>query len=239
MRSIRPIRVPFFESETHKTKRTMKKIASFWNYFQKNEQEIVNALLLGIGTDEVLTQITKKLDNVSRRIGYIIKRPRELDDKFLIIFTGNGYRKLFEKIIAIESQAPELKHFTAQAFIKPLEVTTKYKNGTDKPWIYKNYEIKISELQIGLLDYNIATKQIKLTIYLPGYNEIRHFSDLKHNIDWIVIQIIGDIAFRKHIKQIQLHQMPLEPVGLLSLIELPEYITYLLQISSRGRSIQI
>ncbi len=214
----------------------MKQITTFWNYFQKNEQEIVNALLLCIKTEEVLNQITKKLDNVSRRIGYVIKPPREFNDKFLIIFTGNGYRKLFSKINALEGQAPELKHFTAQAFIKPLEDTTRYKNGTDEPCNCGNYEIKISELQIALLDYNIATKQIKMNLYLPDYNELKHFEDLKHNIDWMVMQIIGEIAFRKHIKFIQLKQMPLEPIGLLSLFELPDFIDYLYKINSRKKT---
>jgi hypothetical protein len=217
----------------------MKQITTFWNYFQKNEQEILNALLLGLRTEEVLLQLTKKLDYVYKRIEFVIKAPETINDKFLIIFTGEKCSKLYTKIIAMKEQAPTLKYFKAQVFIKHLEEMEKYKNGTDEPWIYKNYEIKISELQIGLLDYNIATKQIKLTIYLPGYNDIRHFSDLKHNIDWIVIQIIGEIAFRKHINEIQLHQIPLEPIGLLSLIELPEYIAYLIQISSRGRKRQI
>jgi hypothetical protein len=214
----------------------MKKITTFWNYFQKNEQEILNAILLGINTEEVLSQITKKLDYVSRRIGYVIKAPKTINDKFIIIFTGNGYRKLFPKIIALETQALALKHFTAQAFIKPMVDTSEYKNGTDEPCNCGNYKIKISELQIALLDYNIATKQIKIDLYLPDYNELKHFEDLKSNIDWIVLQIVGEIAFRKHIKEIQLHQMPLKPIGLLSLIELPDYIAYLYQINSRKKT---
>ena len=214
----------------------MKKITTFWNYLQKNEQEITNAILLGINTEEVLSQITKKLDYVSRRIGYEIKFHKTSNDKFIIIFTGNGYRKLFPKIIALENQSPALKHFTAQAFIKPLEDLTKYKNGTDEPCNCGNYEIKISELQMTLLDYNIATKQIKIDVYLPHYNELKHFEDLKHNIDWMVMQIIGEIAFRKHIKQIQLNQMPLEPIGLLSLMELSDFIEYLYKINSRKKT---
>lgn len=217
----------------------MKKITTFWNYFQKNEQVILNAILLGINTEEVLSQITKKLDYVSRRIGYVIKSPKTINDKFIIIFTGNGYRKLFAKIIALENQAPALEHFTAQAFIKPLEDATKYINGTDEPCNCGNYEIKISELQMALLDFNIATKQIKIDLYLPHYNELKHFEDLKDNIDWIVMQIIGEIAFRKHIKQIQLNQMPLEPKGLLSLIELPDFIEYLYKINSRKKTRQV
>ncbi|WP_310555172.1 hypothetical protein [Flavobacterium sp.] len=217
----------------------MKKIITFWNYFKKNEQEILNAILLGINTEKTLSQITKKMDYVSRRIGYIIKAPKTINDKFIIIFTGNGYRKLFAKIIALENQAPVLLNFSAQAFIKPLEDATKFINGTDEPCNCGNYEIKISELQIALLDYNIETKQIKLNIYLPDYNELKHFEDLKHNINWIVMQIIGEIAFHRHIKQIQLNQMLLEQKGLLNLIELPDFIEYLYKINSRNKKRQV
>lgn len=221
------------------TENNKKKITSFWNFFLNNEQEIVNAFLLGIKKDEVIAQILKKLDIVSKRIGFVIKRPREFNDKFTIIFTGNGFRKLFSKIIALKYQAPDLDHFTAQAFIKPLEDVTKYINGTDEPCVYKNYEIKISELQMALLDYNIATKQIKIDLYLPDYNELKQYEDLESTIEYLVMQIIGEIAFRKHIREINLHQMPLEPIGLLSLLELPDFIDYLYKINSRKKTRQI
>ena len=217
----------------------MKQITTFWNYFQKNEQAILNAILLGISTDEVFSQIKHKLDYVSKRIGFVIKAPKTINDKFIIIFTGGGYRKLFPKIIALEELAPPLKHFTAQAFMKPLQDITKYKNGTDEPCICENYEIKISDIQIALLDYNIATKQIKINLYLSHYNEIKQFDDLKSNIDWIVMQIIGEIAFRKHIKKIQLNQLPFEANGLLSLMELPDFIEYLYKINSRKKTRQL
>jgi len=217
----------------------MKKITTFWNYFHKNEQEILNAILLGIKTEEVLSQITRRLDNVSKRIGFVIKAPLTINDKFIIIFTGNGLRKLFPKTMALENQVPTLKHFIAQAFIKPLQEVEKYRNGTDEPCICKNYEIKISEIQMALLDYNIETKHIKINLYLPRYNEIKQYDDLKSNIDWIVMQIIGEIAFGKHIKQIQLNQMPLEPKGLLTLIELPDFIDYLYKINSGKKTRQV
>jgi hypothetical protein len=213
----------------------MKKITTFWNYFQNNEQEILNALLLGIKTDEVLSQISKNLDYVSKNIDFVIKTPEKIDDKFTVIFTGKGYRKLFPKIIALENQAPTLEHFTAQAFIKPLENTTMYKDGTDEPCDCKNFEIKISEIQMALADYNIATKKLKIDLYLPEYNELKQYEDLEATIDYIVTQIIGEIAFHKHIREINLHRMPLEPVGLLPLIELPDYIAYLYQINSRKK----
>jgi hypothetical protein len=211
----------------------MKQITTFWNYFQKNEQAILNALLLGINTDEVLTQISRKLDTISKRIDFVIKAPITVNDKFIIIFTCYGYRKLFPKVVSIENQAPTLKYFTAQAFIKPLEEITKYNDGTDEPCICKNYQIKISEIQIALLDYNIESKHLKINIYLPHYNKLKQFDDLKSNIDWIIMQIIGEIAFRKHIQQIKIYQLPFEVNGLLSLVELPYFIDYLYKINTR------
>lgn len=218
------------------TENSKKKITTFWNYFQKNEQAILNALLLGINSDEVLNRITQKLNKVSSRIDFVIKVPLSINDRFTIIFTSYGHYKLFTKLIALENQAPILKQFTAQAFIKPIQEITKYTNGTDEPCICKNYQIKISEIQMELLDYNIETKQLKINIYLPHYNELKQFDDLKPNINWIVMQVIGEIAFRKHIKEIQLHQMPVEPVGLLALVELSDFIEYLYKINSRKKT---
>lgn len=209
----------------------MKQITSFWNYFQKNEKEIINAFFLGINSDEIYSQFIKKLNSISKRIGFEITKPSNNHDKCRIIFTAYGYCKLFPKIIALKNQTPSLEHFTVQAFIKPFESSEEYKNGTDDSTFYAKYNRKISVIQIALLDYNIATKHIKNSLYLPHYSEIKHFADLKDNINWIVMQIVGEITFSK---EIQTHQMPLKPIGMLSLIELPNYINYLCKINSKG-----
>jgi hypothetical protein len=50
------------------------------------------------------------------------------------------------------------------------------------------------------------------------------------------MQIVGEIAFRKHITEIHLQQMPLETIGLLPLIDLPDFIAYLYKINSRKKT---
>jgi hypothetical protein len=187
----------------------------------------------------VIAQMLKKLDIVSKSIGFVIRPSREFKDKFIIIFTGNGLRRLFAKMMALENQAPTLEHFTAQAFIKPLEDTTMYKDGTDDPCECKNFEIKISEIQMALLDYNIAKKEIKIDLFLPDNEELKQYDDLESTIEYIVMQIIGEIAFRKHMREINLYPMALEPKGLLSLIELPDFIDYLYKINSRKKTRQV
>lgn len=211
----------------------MKQIKTFWNWFQNNEEAIKNALLLGINTEEVLIQLEKKFKSISKKIGFLIDDSISNQGKYTIIFTAAGHRKLFSKLIALEKEAPSLKYFTPQAFIKSFTDTTPYKNGTDLPFIYKTCEIKISELQLALLDYDSDTKQLKILVYLPNYHDIIDNEDLEANIDFIIMQIIGEIAFRKHIKQILLAPLLQSSSGLLSLIELPDYIDYLYKINSR------
>jgi hypothetical protein len=225
MRNLKPI-----------TENSEKKITTFWNYFKKNEQEIYNAIHFGINYDEVFQILDKKLSYISRRIGYIVKRPINNPTHYKFVFTCGGYRKLFAKMIAIEEQAPQLEHFTIQTFIKPIEDVSKYQNGTDEPIDFFGYEIKISEIQVALEDYNIKTKQLKINIYIPYYDRFKEYEDLKSEFVWILMNILGEIAYRKHIKEFKLHQMPLDPIGLLPLIELPDFIDYLYQINSRRKT---
>jgi uncharacterized FlgJ-related protein len=77
------------------------------------------------------------------------------------------------------------------------------------------------------LDYNIETKQIKINLYLPHYEKIKQYHDLKENIDCIVMRITREIAFSKHINHIELNQLPFDANGLSNINELPDYIYYL------------
>jgi hypothetical protein len=53
------------------------------------------------------------------------------------------------------------------------------------------------------------------------------------------MEVIGEIAFRKHIKTIEFLDLPQANIVFLSLIELPEYIDYLYKINSRGKTLKI
>jgi hypothetical protein len=211
----------------------MKQITKFWSWFQDNEEAIKNALLLGINTKEVFHHLKRNLNYVSKRIGFMIKSPNSNNDKCLIIFTADGYRKLFPKLIALEEQAPRLELFYAQAFIKPMEKVQEIILGKDNPYTFENYKIKSSDLQMLLLDYNIGTKQLKIKIFIKNYNEIKHFEELQTDIKFMLMEIIGEINYRKHIKYFELEQVPINQMGLLSLIELPVYIDYLYKINGR------
>lgn len=217
----------------------MKQIKTFWNWFQNNEEPIKNALLLEINTKEVISQLEKKLKSISKRIGFMFDDSILNQGKYTIVFTAAGYHSLFPKLTALEEQAPNMKYFTAQAFIKPFTDNTPYIEGTDLPCKYGSCEIKISELQVALLDYNSNTKKLKIRVFLPNYHYLIDNDDLVANIDFIIMLILGEIAFRKYINQIVLAPLIEPSSGLLDLIELPYYIEYLHKINSRKKTRQV
>lgn len=214
----------------------MKEIQKFWNWFQDNEEAIKNALILGLNTKEVFHHLNRNYRYISKRIGFLIISPSKKQDKFTIIFTADGYRKLFPKIIALEDQAPQLQHFIPQAFIKPIQDKTPYLDGKDEPYIFKKYKIKISQLYMALVDYNTTTKQLKINLYIPSYERIKDFDEIEIDLKYLVMEVIGEIAFRKHIKNIEFLDLPEASNGLLSLVELADYIDYLYKINSRTKT---
>lgn len=210
-------------------------ISSFWNWVQKNEPQIVNAFLLGIQTDAVYFQIRKRLGVVSKRIDFIIAFPQKSPGSLRLVFTCFGRASLFDKIIALEEQAPPLRHISAQAFIQPLTALSEFLNGSDLPVICPNFEIKISSLVMSLEDYDVASQQLKIKVYLTHYDVLQYFEDLKTEIEWIVLLIVGEIAYRRHIQAILLDQLPLGPNPFLPLVELVDLIESVSKIDSRRK----
>lgn len=85
---------------------SLSSVTSFWNWVQKNEAQIVNALLLGIETDAGYFQLRKRLHVVSKRIDFLIALPQKSPGSLRIIFTCFGRPQLFGKITALEQQVP-------------------------------------------------------------------------------------------------------------------------------------
>jgi|GEM_PF-3017011 len=106
----------------------------------------------------------------------------------------------------------------------------------DPPYNFEHYAIRISQLRMSLLDYNVQSKQLKVCILLPDQDEMMQCEDLDANLTFVVMNVIGEIAFKRHIKYIEF--IPLEGAenGLLDLIDLPDYIDYLYQINSRRKT---
>ena len=204
--------------------RQIKTIQNFWTWFQQNEQTIYHAYKLGINSDEVIENLHRNLNYVSKRIVIYIYTQNNHPNKFCVLFSAHGYRKLFPKIIALGEKTPRLEYFTAQTFLKPLCAENK------NQFSDKIIEM-INSIFIKLEDYNTASKKIILTLYLPKNisNEDKLYS--KKYVKSLLRFTLGEIIFKKHIKEVYFKPLPRNTNGLLSLSELPEFIDYLAKIN--------
>lgn len=198
----------------------IKTIKNFWSWVVDNEIAIFNAVVLDLNRKEVMQHFDRNLNYVSKRIGTMMYFDKE---SLAIIFTVGGFRKLFPKLIAIEENIPKLTKLIPMVFIKPITEKEKYLQKNDEAISIYNQYLKISDLYLKLDDFNTSTKKIDITIFHP-YKE----SEKMHEaLTFAVMLVIGEIAFKKHLKNIEIKPITKNPHGLLQLIELDEFIKYL------------
>lgn len=204
--------------------RQIKTIQNFWTWFQQNELAIYHAYKLGINSDEVIENLHRNLNYVSKRIVIYIYTQNNHPNKFCVLFSAHGYRKLFPKIIALGEKTPRLEYFTAHTFLKPLCAENK------NQFSDKIIEM-INSIFIKLEDYNTASKKVILTLYYPNSLTSEDKLNSKQYVKTLLRFTLGEVNYKKHIKEVYFKPLPRNTNGLLSLSELPEFIDYLAKIN--------
>jgi hypothetical protein len=214
----------------------IKKINNFWRWFADNSEAIKRAFLLRDNAAEVFFHFDRNLGYISKRIDYIIKCKTDSSGDLKIIFTAHGYRKLVPKVIALTDNCPPIHNWFVQAFIQPSQKIEEFRQGLDEPFIFPDFELKTSEMKFAPLDYDITLKKLKIVVFIKNYKY--HFENdfLPEAIFIILEELVGEIAYRKNIKLVQLAQLPEKNDNLIHLYELQEYIDYLNNIN-RGKLI--
>ena len=106
----------------------IKTIQNFWKWVEDNQTTIFNAYVLGINTQEVAMHFNRNLNYISKQIDCLIFYQ---DETLKLLFTAQGYRKLFPKLIALEENAPKLSRVTPIIFIKPITDENEKDNSSD------------------------------------------------------------------------------------------------------------
>jgi RNA recognition motif-containing protein len=200
--------------------RQIKTIQNFWRWIEDNELVIYNAIVLGVNTKEVIQHIKRNGNYVSKRIGFIVIGEEE---SVIFIITAFGKSKLVPKLIALEDAQPALKHLTPVVLKKLITNKEPYLKKKDKYYVYSNCKIRISDLYLQLDDYNTITKKINITVFHP-YTNAKY---LHTAIKTMIILVMGEMAFNKHIKKIEIKPILKNTNGLLQLIEIDELIDYI------------
>ena len=201
------------------------KIKNFWNWFQDNHQTIYN---LQTETPKNRKHINfwmqKHLNYYSTGISFIItfqKRPKK---GATLIITANGNPAYFRVVTDLIDNAPVIKNWTFQAFIKPTEDLELVMDELDEPFIINDITIKASEAKF--LPFNCDEKGDKfdILVFLKNY-DIHCKTDNWTQAIYIIMQLLfGEKFIYQSINFVQLAQETDEETEALQLCLLENYI---------------
>lgn len=213
------------------------KIGAFWKWFSKNRVQIEMAIRQRENTLQILLNLNKRISNISKYVGFVLKGPNADDRQiFTIIFTVGGQLKKVRWATAFENRAPSIPNWKIQALVKPNADLEKIKLGNDSPFRFHDFELKISEMYFNMVDYDIHKKTISIEVYLQNYKYHYDNPFLKGSVKDVIEEILGEMALKNSISKIQLAQTPNEIDDLIPLYKLPEYIVL---INNSNRKLKI
>ena len=214
----------------------LKKIKSFWHFWAANKSEIQEALKTRENSKEVYFDLSRKLESISKRIGLKLQTNKS-SGSTKITFTAHGYKILFPKIIALAENFPMIPAFSVQAFVLPTENLEKYKLGTDHPLVFSDFALQISEIKFLILEYNTERKKLKIKVLLPNYRYHYDNPILSSSVLLLIEELLGEIDYRKHIRNFELAQLDNNSQKGIPLYQLPEYLKLLKTTKTGSRRI--
>ena len=185
----------------------MKKIKTFWNWFQDNHQMIYN---LQTETAKKRKHINfwmlKHLNYYSTGISYIItfqKRPKK---KATLIITANGNPEYFRVVTDLIDQAPVIKNWTFEAFIQPTEDLELVMDELDDPFIINDITIKASQAKFLTFNCDEKGDKFDILVFLKNYNIHCNTHNWTQAIYIIMQLLFGEKFIYQSINFVQLAQ---------------------------------
>jgi hypothetical protein len=185
----------------------MRKINTFWNWFQDNNQTIKNILHETPKNQKHISfWINKNLSYYCKEIDFMIVFPKIGNAKSELIITANGNPEYFNQVIDLVDNAPQLKNWKFTAFIQPTERINEIINGLDEPYILKEISLKASDPKFLSLDYDEKTAKYDIIVFLKNYNLYCDTKTLKQAIFIILQNSIAENSQFQNINFVQLAQ---------------------------------
>jgi hypothetical protein len=205
----------------------MKKINTFWNWFQDNNQTIKKLINeTPLNQKHITFWLSKNLSYYCPEIDFILVFPinNSNNNKSELILTANGNPEYFNQIINLVDNAPQLKNWKFTAFIQPTERIDELMKGLDDPCIFHEITLKASELTFLPLEYHEITHKFDIAIFLKNYNLYYDTKTLQQAIFIIMQDILGEKSLYQNINFVQLAQIQENMEGLIHLWNFQYYI---------------
>ena len=203
----------------------MRKINTFWNWFQDNNQTIKNLINeTSKNQKHISFWINKNLGYYCKEIDFMIVFPKIGNTKSELIITANGNPAYFNQVIQLIDSAPILKNWKFTALIQPLEDIEKVMDGLDTPYIFKDITLKTSELKFLPINNKENVRKLDIIIFFKQFN-IHCNNQTLNQVIYIILQdLLGEKSFYQNIDLIHLAQMPDNEEHLIYLYDLQSYI---------------
>ena len=203
----------------------MKKIHTFWNWFQDNNQTIKKLIHETPQNQQyIIFWINKNLSYYCREIDFIIVYPKKENSKAEFIVTANGNSTYFQQVTALIDNAPRLRTWNFNTFLKPTEQIIQIIEELEKPYIICENTLKAKNLYFISLDHDQETDKLEIHIYLKNYNILCNTKTLDQALSIIIIELLGEKTASKKISFVQLAQLEDLEQKLIKLYELQYYL---------------
>ena len=187
----------------------MKKINTFWNWFQDNNQTIKNLINeTPKNQKHIAFWINKNLSYYSRELDFIIVFPKDIACKFEFIITANGNSDYFQQVIHLIDNAPRLRTWKFTAFIQPTSLINKVIEELENPYIIRENTLKTKNLNFIALDHDHETHKFEIQIYLKNYNLLCNTKTLSQVICIILQNQMTQESLSQNSSFVQLAQLP-------------------------------
>ncbi|WP_016989899.1 hypothetical protein [Flavobacterium sp. ACAM 123] len=208
----------------------MKKINTFWNWFQDNHHTLKNIINETPENQKYITfWITKNLNYYCREIDFMIVFPKDITSKFGFIITANGDKDYFNQVITLIDNAPLLKSWQFTAFIQDTNTIVQKMNTFDEQYIFKDITLKIKELTFREIVYNENCDKTNSMIFLKNYSLLYNNKTLMQAIYLASQELNHPKKIPTQMNFIQLPQKNMKKDELIQLYELQWYLDYLSQ----------
>ncbi|MBG6063364.1 putative transcriptional regulator YdeE [Flavobacterium sp. CG_9.1] len=205
----------------------MKKINTFWNWFQDNNQTIKNLINeTPKNQKHIAFWINKNLNYYCREIDFIIVFPKKENSKAEFIITANGNSNYFQQVVLLIDNAPRLRTWKFTAFLMPTEQINKVIEELEKPYIIPEITLKAAKLHFLALDHDEETQKFEIWIYLKNYNLLCNTKTLSQVICIIIQDQMTQELLSQNSSFVQLAQLPDIEHSLIKLHELQYYLDF-------------
>tara|TARA_R110002012_G_scaffold78191_2_gene199304 strand:- start:1183 stop:1806 length:624 start_codon:yes stop_codon:yes gene_type:complete len=194
------------------------KTTEFWTWFQENESEIRDALLLGEGNNEgVLLSLYRHLESftpcLTCELGWT-----KMKKHFILTISSFGNSDGFQAVESLVATAPKITKWKIKSFIQPQpDSFVSFK----RPYGLFNWNVIPAKIKFAIYDYDLVKKNYDVLLLLPPSFQDKPEAAILKYINSMFLDLWGEKFVGRRIKDIYLTLDRNENFFFLELVDLP------------------